>query len=240
VLALLPDQTLIPAILHYCWFGTSPEPHAELRTQWKVLHPHAEIVRWDESTAPTEHPYLAAVLTQGWYSKAADFMRLWLMVHHGGIYLDADVECLRSLDPLRTRPFFAGFQRERGFDPYECVNSAVIGARQGHWVAAELMRRLLERDDGSRSPMESGPRLLSGLLVDLGLERSDEEVRLEVPGRDPIHVLPRHAFYPYSWEETPDAARLRADTFAVHRWDGSWMPAWREVRARQLARQRGA
>jgi hypothetical protein len=219
VLALRP---LIPAVLHYCWFGGAPEPHPEWRAGWEALNPQATIVRWDETTAPVEHPYLAAVLARGCYSKAADFMRLWLMTHHGGIYLDTDVECLRSLGALRTRPFFAGFQRERGFDPQECVNSAVLGARKGHWLASELMRRLLERDDGSRAPMESGPRLLSGVLVELGLEHSDEEVRVEVPGRDPIHVLPRHAFYPHSWEEEPDPARIRADTYAIHHWDASW------------------
>jgi hypothetical protein len=230
-------MSLIPAVLHYCWFGDSPEPHAALRAEWKALHPDATIVRWDEGTAPTKHPYLAAVLARGWYSKAADFMRLWLMRHLGGIYLDTDVECLRSLDVLRTRPFFAGFQCERGFDPDECVNSAVLGARKGHWVASELMRRLLERDDGTRSPMESGPRLLSGLLLELGLEYSDEEVRVEVPGRDPIHILPRHAFYPYSWEEEPDSAPIRPGTFAIHHWEGSWVRVWREARARQLERQ---
>lgn len=224
-------MSLIPARLHYCWFGHESEPHRELRAGWQSLHPDAELVRWDERNAPIDHPYLAKVLERGRYSKASDFMRLWLMIHHGGIYLDTDVECVRSLEPLRTRPFFAGFQREAGFDPLESVNSAVLGARRGHWAAVELMRRLLERDDGDRSPMASGPRLISEFLVELGLRYSDDEVCIAPTGRDPIHVFPRRAFYPYSWEEAPDRARIGPDTFAVHRWDGSWVAAWKASRA---------
>src|SRR6185312_4772036 len=109
-------------------------------------------------------------------SKAADFMRLWVAIHHGGIYLDTDVECVRSLEPLRTRSFFVGFQREYGFDRLECVNSAILGAQRGHWAAVELFRRLLDGDDGNRTPMDSGPRLISTFLGELGLQYSDEEV----------------------------------------------------------------
>jgi hypothetical protein len=228
-------MSLIPARLHYCWFGPEPEPHREFRARWRSLHPGAEVVRWDERNAPIDHPYLATVLKQRRFSKAADFMRLWVAVHHGGIYLDADVECLRSLEPLRTRAFFVGFQREPGFDPLESVNSAVLGARQGHWAAVELMRRLLERDDGGQPPVESGPRLISRFLVELGLPHSDQEACIALPGREPVHVLPRRAFYPYSWEEAPDQARIGPDTFAIHHWDGSWVAVWRASRAPKRA-----
>jgi hypothetical protein len=223
-------SSTIPPLLHYCWFGRTPEPQRALRAGWRSLHPGAEIVRWDEHNAPVEHPYLAAVLARRSYSKASDFMRLWLMIHHGGIYLDSDVECIRSLEPLRTRAFFVGFQRECGFDPLECVNSAVLGARRGHWAARELMRRLLERDDGTNAPMESGPRLISAFLVELGLEYSDDEVCIAPPNHDPIHVFPRRTFYPYSWEEPPDRRRIGPDTFAVHHWAGTWVAAWKASR----------
>jgi hypothetical protein len=221
---------LIPLRLHYCWFGSAPEPHLEFRQGWQALHPDAEIVRWDETNAPLDHPYLASVLAARRYSKASDFMRLWLMINHGGVYFDIDVECVRNIEPLRTRPCFVGFQRERGFDRFEIVNSAVFGARPGHWLPVELMRRLLDRDDGRGAPMESGPRLISGMLADLGLEYSDQEIVLSLPGRDPIHVMPRSAFYPYSWAEPPDRSRIGPDTFAVHHWDGSWVPEWRASR----------
>jgi hypothetical protein len=229
---------VIPRLLHYCWFGGSPEPHPDFRAKWRALHSDFTVVRWDESNAPVEHPYLATVLARRRYSKAADFMRLWLLVRHGGFYLDTDVECIRSLDPLRSRLFLAGFQRERGFDPFECVNSAVLGARRGHWAAEELLRRLLARDDGDRAPMDSGPRLLSELLLELGLQYSDAEVCIAPPGREPLYVMPRSAFYPYSWEESPDRSRIGPDTFAVHHWDGSWVEAWQASRHGQ--RQSGA
>ena len=220
---------MIPPLIHYCWFGPDPTPHAELREGWRSLHPDVEIIRWDERNAP-DHPFLATVLADACYSKAADFMRLWLMINRGGIYLDVDVECVRSLTPLRSRPFFCGVQRERGFDPLEAVNSAVLGARRGHWFAVDLMRRLLDGDDGTRAPMDSGPRLISTALVEMGYEHADEETSLAPPGRDAVHVLPRRAFYPYSWEESRDTAAIGPDTFAVHLWDGSWVETWRASR----------
>jgi mannosyltransferase OCH1-like enzyme len=164
------------------------------------------------------------------YSKASDFMRLWLMAEYGGIYLDTDIECLRSLAPLRTLPFFVGFQRERGFDLDESINSAVIGAKPGHWAAKALLERLIKRDDGSQAPMHSGPRLISGFLREYGLAYAETTSTLAPEGLEPVHVLPRTAFYPYSWEEPADRSRVTPETYAVHHWDGSWVAAWKESR----------
>lgn len=224
---------MIPACLHYCWFGNAPEPHQAFRDRWRALHPGYCIIRWDELNSPTEHPYLQAVLKQRKYSKAADFMRLWLMIYYGGIYLDVDVECVRSLEPLRTRTLFLGFQRERGFDMLESINSAVIGAHRGHWAAVELMRRLLESDAGDQPPMNSGPRLVSRLLLEMGLQYSDKEQCIDSSHGDPIYVLPRRAFYPFSWEEPCMRSKIEPDTFTVHHWDGSWVEEWRASRAAQ-------
>lgn len=229
-------MSFVPPLLHYCWFGSGPEPHADFRKGWRLLHPGSTVMRWDETNAPLEHPYLRRVLRERSYSKAADFMRLWLMVNYGGIYLDADVECVRSLDSLRDRPFFVGFQREAGFDPLESVNSAVLGACRGHWGASELLRRLLAGDDGSQAPMESGPRLVSRLLVELGLAYADEEVCLRSPTGESMHVMPRRAFYPYSWVEDADRTRVGPDTFTIHHWDGSWVAAWRASRIQRVKR----
>jgi len=84
--------------------------------------------------------------------------------------------------------------------------------------------------------MASGPRLVSEFLIDLGLRYSDEEVCIEPPGREPIHILPRRAFYPYSWEEDPCRTKIGRDTFVVHHWDGSWVAAWRAGRSSEAPR----
>ena len=41
------------------------------------------------------------------YAFAADYIRFYALYNYGGIYLDSDVEVLRSFDPLLDLPYFA-------------------------------------------------------------------------------------------------------------------------------------
>ena len=219
---------IIPKILHYCWLGGNANPYLEFVHRWRELHSDWRIIRWDEHNAPLNHIYLATVISNKMYSKAADFMRLWVLIRFGGIYLDTDVELIRPLYELLPLSAFAGFQREATFDHNEVINSAVLGAYRGHPLICNLFQRLLQHDKGNLPPMESGPRLISQTLLSLGVNYSDDTVEINRGTDKAFSVLPKDVFYPYSWEEnfTPDCVTER--TIAIHHWRGSWVERWRK------------
>lgn len=104
----------IPKIIHYCWFGKNPKPKlAEKCIQsWKKHCPDYRIIEWNEdnfdiATAPV---YVQQAYQAGRWAFVTDYVRLKAMLEMGGIYMDTDVEVIKSLDPYLQHKGFAGFE----------------------------------------------------------------------------------------------------------------------------------
>lgn len=94
----------IPAKLHLVWLG--PDPPTEYCVAnfegWKRLMPQWEIKLWrngDEAEFGPDVEARVAAATKG--AQKADILRAFIMEKYGGIYMDADVEPVSSLDVLR-------------------------------------------------------------------------------------------------------------------------------------------
>lgn len=109
------------------------------------------------------------------YAFAADYIRFYALYNYGGIYLDSDVEVLRSFDPLLGLPYFAGAETAG------TIEAAVLGAEKGcDWVKQCLdyyEGRRFVREDGSYDirmlpeiMQEQIPKLKPIVKVEGGLE----------------------------------------------------------------------
>lgn len=132
----------IPKVIHYCWFGGTEIPqHLQnyMRT-WKEKCPDYEIRRWDESNYDIEkNTYMKEAYQCKKWGFVSDYARLDLIYRYGGIYLDTDVEVLRSFDDLlNDRSFFAiSYEGSIG-------TGAGFGAEKGN----ELIKKLRDEYDG--------------------------------------------------------------------------------------------
>ena len=104
----------IPKIIHYCWFGGKPKPELAQKClkSWKKHCPDYEILEWNEdnfdvSTAPL---YVRQAYEQKRWAFVSDYVRLRALTEMGGVYMDTDVEVIRSLDPFLRHKAFAGFE----------------------------------------------------------------------------------------------------------------------------------
>ena len=95
---------MIPKIIHYCWFGENPIPDNQQRymATWRTLMPDWEIKEWNEhnfsiATAPV---YVQEAYRKQKWAFVSDYVRLWALNQHGGVYLDTDVEVLKSFEDL--------------------------------------------------------------------------------------------------------------------------------------------
>lgn len=90
----------IPRIIHQIWLG-GPVP-TEVQgwmESWKRHHPDWEYRLWTDANIPTmdnDSQYNAASA----YAVKADLARVEILRLHGGVYVDADYECFRPIDPL--------------------------------------------------------------------------------------------------------------------------------------------
>lgn len=101
----------IPKTIHYCWFGGA-EKNQLIRkciSSWKKYCPDYEIIEWNETNFDINCcDYVREAYEARKWAFVSDYARLWILYTYGGIYLDTDVELIKTLNPmLKYRTFFA-------------------------------------------------------------------------------------------------------------------------------------
>lgn len=107
-------EPLIPRKIHYTWFSGTPIPEnlQACIDSWKRFCPDYEIIRWDTSNYDvSQYEYTRQAWELRKWGFIADVARLDILYQNGGIYLDVDVELLRSLDGLLYQPGFCGVEK---------------------------------------------------------------------------------------------------------------------------------
>ena len=106
------NQSNVPAIIHQTWRDAYSMPQAwqEASNSCRTLHPNYEYRFWTDADArrliEKEFPCLLSTFDAYPYDiQRADVIRLLVLYVYGGIYLDLDIICLKSLDPLRAFQF---------------------------------------------------------------------------------------------------------------------------------------
>ena len=121
------SKSLIPKVIHYCWFGEAEKPKIvqECIKSWNTHLSDYEIIEWNESNFDIQsHAFTKAAYEIGNYAFVSDYVRVYALYHHGGIYLDTDTQIFKSLTPFLTEDSFWGFE-EKNF-----IATSLIGARQ--------------------------------------------------------------------------------------------------------------
>lgn len=136
------DQPIIPKIVHTCWFGGGQKSAKMLRFERlrkQVLRDY-EHVEWNERNIDlAEFPFLERCHRAGHFAHVSDMVRLIKLFEVGGIYLDTDVQVLRSFTPLLSNEMFLGYM-------WDCnLGTAVIGARARHPVIRDLLDTYVDR-----------------------------------------------------------------------------------------------
>lgn len=191
---------MIPHIFHHIWLG-SPLP-ARFRAYidtWHLHHPHWEFKLWTEDNLfplINQDQFLAARSR----AQQADIARYEVLFRIGGVYLDTDFECKKSLDPLVTD--LQGFAAE---EDDNMIAIGIMGFRPKHQLLQEVISALPSWFVKTSNPvLSTGPGLFSHFAR----------------GRTDLMIFDRTLFYPvhYSGRQwaNPDNA------YAIHHWAHSW------------------
>lgn len=115
---------MIPKKIHYVWVGGKDLPEMAKRclNSWKEKLPDFEIVRWDESNSPMNHPYVKAMYEKKMWAFVSDYIRFYVLEKEGGVYLDTDTLVLKHFDDELMKQTFLGNTPD-GF-----IGCGVIGA----------------------------------------------------------------------------------------------------------------
>jgi inositol phosphorylceramide mannosyltransferase catalytic subunit len=187
----------IPRIFHQIWLGPDPLPkeYVAYQRSWAQHHPSWELRLWTESDLPDDLVRTEIYERLRRPAERSDLLRFELLARHGGVYLDADFECLRSIESLLEGvTFFCAYN-----DP-DRVNNAIMGAVAGHPLTVRAIRELRPRDSfGPVDKAGTGPFFLGRLVAEFA----------------DVTIFREELFYP----RTPAA---RGSAYAVHHAARSW------------------
>jgi mannosyltransferase OCH1-like enzyme len=183
-----------------------PAKYVEFGEGWQVLHPTWEMRLWTESNLP---PLLNQSLfdSSDCLAQKSDLLRYELLSRYGGVYLDCDFECLKSIEPLLD-----GLEAFAAKESEGVVGSAILGATPGHRFFEHLVASLgaSVSEFGMANVVEStGPGFLTRQLAAVTPYWDEKCV-----------VFPAEYFYPYHWEHWFRRYEKFDQAYAVHHWSG--------------------
>lgn len=216
-------QKRIPKTIHYCWLGRKekPEEIQKYMSTWRKYAPDFEIKEWNEDIFPFEKinmPYVEEAIQKQKWAFVTDVMRLYVLYEYGGIYLDTDVEIIKSMDDLLEHQSFIGFESRY------TVCTAVIGARKGEQWLKELLddyrnRRFLDRQ-GKSDTMPNSQYIYKFFNEKYQLLMSDSITKTP----DGVTVYPADYFSPINYSTM--RMEITENTRTIHHYSGAWKSSW--------------
>lgn len=197
---------MIPRIIHHIWIGPhDPMPlHEACRRTALRTHPDWEHLYWTNDRigelvdAPPLRPYRLGdrLGLMPRYDHRSDVVRLAVLLVHGGVYLDHDVWCVRSLAPLLREAFVYGEHGRGHHDPAPGTGrraNGVILSRPNHPAIQRALELTLDGHQGMA-----------------GFQKATIECQLP--------PLPFRIFYPHYHRQPSHRYRVFSDTCGVHCW----------------------
>ena len=136
---------MIPKIIHYCWLSDEPYPSIiqYCLNSWKRYLPDYEIILWDKKKFDiNSSKWVQQAFNAKKYAFAADYIRLYALYHYGGIYLDSDVEVVKTFNPLLHQPYFFGTENNETIR----IEAATIGVEPHNDFILKCLQYYEERD----------------------------------------------------------------------------------------------
>lgn len=194
----------IPRILH----RTVPAETSEQVEEWwrgfARLHPGWELRTHRDPLDPKDWP----LTSHAWArcksgAQRAGLLRLEYLVTYGGFHVDADMEPVRSLEPLTVCSAVAAWEDAR------CVPDAFLGCEPGHPAFRLMLEKAVAAVEGGADAWNSGPGVTTEVL----------------PGRPDVLLLGQDAAFAVHYLEKAELATRPhpPSAFMRHWWHGSWL-----------------
>lgn len=208
---------MIPKIVHYCWFGHGPKNELAVKCieSWHKFLPDYQIKEWNEDNFDVNlYPYAKEALDNRKFAFVTDVVRLYAIYTEGGIYMDTDVEVLKTYDPFLHHTMFSGFETD------DNVPTGMMAAEKGSLWAKELLDQYNDRRfvklDGSFD-LTTNTVTISNYMIAKGLKMNNQYQ--DFPGFCTFY--PTDFFCPK--DHRTGEIHCTNNSVCIHHFAGSWV-----------------
>jgi len=224
----------IPKIIHQTWKEKKvPMEYLQFQQSWQENLPNWQYRLWtdDENRAFLAKYYDWFLPIYDKYEQPimrVDAVRYFWMYHYGGLYVDLDFECLKSIEPLlKEKHIVIGlephdhlekvFLQEYGFSQILCNAFMASVPKNPFWIG--MIQQLIKNHLQTDPLAATGPFCLT-------------QAYHQYQDKSAITLIPAKFLYPindnkgrenYKQAKKP-SLNMATDAYAIHHWAGSW---WR-------------
>ena len=180
-----------------------------------------------------EHPFVEAMMRDGKFAFASDYIRLHALAKDGGLYLDTDMELMGDVKPLLQKPCVFAFLSAQNRPSKNSAALGFLGAVPSHSWILELKGSY---DRQKKAVMNT--TIATESLRKRGLKRLGGTSPIqEFWDLGDIRIYHSDFFYP------SEKKRAVHSTLAIHHAEGSWagqaapLPWWRRLYDLRLDRK---
>lgn len=212
----------IPKIFHQIWLGKRlPRNLSNSRTDnfyrkwhnsWLIHNPDWKFVVWNDDRikefTDDDPEFLNLLNACQSFSEKSDLLRFKILEKYGGVYIDTDFECLKSIDPLlKDKDFVICKENSRK------LCGAFVASTPHHSYLRKIISKYHTRPNYLPADWKYGPWFITNILgIEVGEEDGVESKYKKV--------------YPYGYQEMwrchENFNKTHPEAYAVHHWMFSW------------------
>lgn len=136
---------MIPKKIHYCWLSGDPFPEdiAQYMQSWQEKLPEYEFILWDTKRFDLESSiWCKQAFDAKKYAFAADYIRMYAVYHEGGIYLDCDIEVLKSFNDALKEDIMMAYEQQSK----NVLEAGCFGAVKNHAFIRDCLDYYRDRE----------------------------------------------------------------------------------------------
>lgn len=210
----------IPQQIHFFWFGNNPRNKLFERClkSWKTNLPEYSITEWNEANYDVnKNNFTQRAFREQKWAFLSDYARLDVLYRQGGIYLDTDMEIVKSLDRFLDKDLFIGMESDKH------VNASILGCTPRHWLLKEILEEYEKMTEYKSIPIVVTNVLKRYITID----------NSKIQTYQNINVYPSRFFYPFAFGEKISPEQIGDDTYGIHWWNYTW-GSWRSRLLKKL------
>lgn len=153
-----PNSPLrIPKIIHQIWIGPKPFPekYVEYSQTCTALNPGWEYKLWtnkDVESILAINPKYTSLYKEyekhGHFTGQKDILEFLILYKNGGLFLDADIKCIKSFESLHYNyDFYSALEPANRWASIPIMTNAIVGSKKNNQIFIDTLNLALQKYD---------------------------------------------------------------------------------------------
>lgn len=222
---------MIPKIIHYCWFGRNEKSQEimDCIDSWRKFLPGWEIKEWNEDNFDiSKYSYACDAYALRKWAFVSDIVRLDVLYEYGGIYLDVDVEFVKTI-PEEYLNYI-------GFCGFEYTSTIAPGLIFGIQPKQKFIKNVLDSyqnehfEINNKGIYKTINMRITSMLEEEGLQKNNKMQNI-----NGIVVFPSEYFCGYDTDIREPL--ITEKTICWHHYLGSWSKPTLKMKCQNLLKK---